>query len=204
MNLNLLNFDKNSFLKFIYFQHIVLFIAFNFIFVLTYKKYSPIVITISIILLCLYAYFYHVIAHKIPKQFNVHTLFHHNHKDNQNYINFIVNLIIETFFNVFMFYIVFKLQQILNINYIPNIIILFIGLLYTSIHIINYSIFHLDEAHVLHHSSAENKTCNYGIDTLDHIFGTSCNNKYENICHFIPNILLTFLITYYVYKPKLF
>jgi sterol desaturase/sphingolipid hydroxylase (fatty acid hydroxylase superfamily) len=204
MNSNLFAFDKKSFLKFIYFQHIVLFIAFNFIFLLTYKKYSPIVITLSIFFVCLYSYFYHVIAHKIPRQFNIHTLFHHNHKDNEKQINFIINLIIETFFNIFLFYIIYKAQQIMNVNYIPNIIIFFIGLLYTSVHIINYSIFHLDQAHVLHHLSNNDKTCNFGFDALDHLFGTNCNNKYENMCHFIPNILLTFLITYYVYKPKLF
>ena len=204
MNLNLSFFEKNSLFKFFYYQSIVLFIMFIFIYILTYKKHSVIIVYLSVLFLFLYEYFYHVFFHMIiPKSLNVHLLFHHNHKHNENLIPYIINLTVEGMSNLFIFYVLYELQNILNLEIIPNIIIFYMGLLYTSIHVINYSIFHLDESHVLHHLSTDKKPCNYGPDVLDHLFGTNCNKRYEDFCHIIPNILLIFLITYYVFKPKL-
>ena len=59
----------------------------------------------------------------------------------------------------------------------------------------------------MHHESTasmEKKTCNYGPDLVDHVFNTNCKEKFENYNHIIPNTLMSFLITYYLYKPELF
>ena len=56
-------------------------------------------------------------------------------------------------------------------------------------------------------STDENKesACNYGPDFIDHLFNTKCDkNTFENYNHIIPNILISFLLTYYLYKPELF
>jgi hypothetical protein len=90
---------------------------------------------------------------------------------------------------------------------VPEIIIFYYGFLYTTVHIINYSIFHTANEHVLHHDTTDDntvKTCNYGPDLMDKIFETNYSNKFENYNHIIPNIMMSFLITYYFYKPTLF
>jgi hypothetical protein len=79
---------------------------------------------------------------------------------------------------------------------------MFYGLLYISVHIINYSIFHTSEKHIKHHITS-NKTLspqNYGPDFIDHIFGTNSDEEFENYNHILPNILISFIITYYIYE----
>jgi hypothetical protein len=205
MYLNTSFFEKKSLLKFFYYQFIVLFLIFICIYLLTYKKHSITVITLSMLGLYLYAYLNHICLHIIPKMLNVHLLIHHTPTES-NLVHSI-NLILETIVDLLVFYFIYYLQYAMHVNYIPNIIIFFYALLYSSIHIINYSIFHLDKSHVLHHAtnnSNNKKDCNFWPDTLDHLLSTNCDNRYENMYHYIPNILIIFLITYYVFKPKLY
>ena len=105
-----------------------------------------------------------------------------------------------------MFFVIFYfIQKLLNIDFVPNIIIVYYALIYVSVHIINYSVFHLAKSHVIHHETTteEKKTCNYGPDFADHLFGTNYDDNFENYNHIIPNILMAFLITYYLYKPQI-
>ena len=175
---------------------------------LTYKKYSPFLTIFSITILYFYSYFIHRIFHYFPDIINIHLNNHHNTEENSEKILKTVNLMIELFSNIMFFVIFFYIQKILSIDFIPTIIIFYYGFIYVSIHIINYSIFHTSYSHVLHHKSAENedksKTCNYGPDLVDHIFHTNCDEKIENYNHIIPNALIAFLVTYYLYKPQLF
>ena len=96
----------------------------------------------------------------------------------------------------------------MNIDIVPNILIFYYGFIYVTAHNINYSIYHTSEQHVIHHKTTDDdtvKTLNYGPDLADHIFNTSYyKNKFEDYVHIIPNILLSFLVTYYYYKPQLF
>ena len=70
-------------------------------------------------------------------------------------------------------------------------------MLYTSIHYINYSYFHINNFHELHHKDTYK---NIGPDICDIIFGTkykienSNENTIENTDHYIPNILISLLI----------
>ena len=156
--------------------------------------------------LYLYAYLNHICLHIIPKMMNIHLFIHHTPTKSNLYHS--INLILEAIVDLLVFYFIYYLQYTMKANYIPNIMIFFYALLYTSIHIINYSIFHLDESHVLHHSTNSknnNKNdCNFWPDTLDHLLSTNCDNRYENMYHYIPNVLIIFGITYYVFKPKLY
>jgi len=189
-------------------QFIPIFCLFTLSCLLTYKKYSPFYTGISIIILFVYSYFIHIAFHNFPDIINIHVNHHHNAEENKNIINRILNFLLETVTNIIFFLIFYYFQKIMNINLVPDILIFYYAFIYVTVHNINYSIYHTAEQHVLHHKTTDNadvKTYNYGPDLADHIFNTNYyKNKFENYTHIIPNILLSFLITYYLYKPVLF
>jgi len=176
--------------------------------ILTYKKYSPLVTGVSMAILYFYSYFIHKLFHYLPIIMNIHLNFHHNHSENKKIMYKYLNLVVELFSNIMFFVIFYYIQKVLGLNFVPEILIFYYGFIYVSIHIINYSIFHSSEAHILHHvnssSIEKNKNCNYGPDLVDHIFFTNCNKNIENYNHIIINTLLSFLFTYYFYKPQIF
>ena len=188
-------------------QFIPVFCFFVFAFLLTHKKYSPIYIGFSIFVIFYYSYFIHIAFHKLPDIINLHVNHHHNAEENKIIINKILNFLLEFVTNIIFFVLFYYFQQITNIHLAPNIIIFYYGFIYVTVHNINYSFFHVADEHVLHHKSTDDdrvKTCNYGPDLADHIFNTNCNETFENYNHIIPNTLISFLITYYFYKPQLF
>lgn len=181
----------------------------NFIFVilgiiLTYKTISPLRVTVSIFILYYFSYFIHRLFHYFPKNINIHTLFHHSKRG--RILAKYFNLFVEFLLNVTFFIIFYYIQKLLHIAFVPEIIIFYYGFIYTSVHIINYSIFHCANSHVLHHENSHdiNKTCNYGPDLLDHLFSTNCNDKVENYDHILLNIIISFISTYYIFKPDIF
>uniref|UniRef100_A0A6C0LB91 Fatty acid hydroxylase domain-containing protein n=1 Tax=viral metagenome TaxID=1070528 RepID=A0A6C0LB91_9ZZZZ len=172
---------------------------------LTYKTISPIRTALSIILIFLYSYFIHKLFHHLPKPINIHMFIHHNHKNENNSFVKYTNLFIECLMNIFFFVLFYYIQQGLSNHFVPNIIIFYYGFVYTTIHIINYSIFHCSKAHVIHHKTGANinKTCNYGPDVLDHLFKTNYDEKIENYNHILLNIIFAFFASYYVFKPTI-
>jgi hypothetical protein len=66
-------------------------------------------------------------------------------------------------------------------------------ILYSSIHNINYGMFHVNDVHSLHH---ENQATNYGPDLWDVIFKTKNkkNKSIENTNHYLPNIIIILCI----------
>jgi len=185
-------------------QFIPVFIVFVCGLVLTYKTISPLRAGSSIGILFYFSYFIHIFFHNLPDIFNVHINYHHDVESNKNIINRYINLFIEVVINIMLFVIFYFIQNILNIDFVPNIMIVYYGILYVSIHIINYSVLHLAKSHIIHHqTTGEKKTCNYGPDFADHLFGTNYDDNFENYNHIIPNILMAFLITYYLYKPQI-
>jgi len=189
-------------------QFIPNFITYIFAVILTYKKYSPIMTSIYILILYFYSYFIHKFLHYLPNIINLHLNDHHNSIQNQNILYNFLNLSLELVTNILFFVVFYYAQKILQIKFVPEILIFYYGFIYVSVHIINYSIFHASKTHVLHHESSDkidkSKTRNYGPDLADHVFKTNYDNKIENYNHILPNILMAFLFTYYFYKPKIF
>ena len=187
-------------------QFIPSFLVLIFALLLGNKQYSPLRISISIGILFYYSYFIHRLFHNLPDLINVHKAFHHNTDlNNDSIIARIFCLVIELFVNILFFVIFYFIQKLLNISYVPNMLIFYYGFIYTTVHIINYSICHISPEHMNHHkTSNDNTSYNYGPDLVDHIFNTNYSDNFENYNHIIPNTLLSFLITYYLYKPKMF
>lgn len=173
---------------------------------LTYKTISPIHIFLAIILLFFYSYFIHKLFHYFPKEINIHMMIHHNHNNENNSFVKYTSLFIECLMNIFFFVLFYYLQQGLSSHFVPNIIIFYYGFIYTTTHIVNYSIFHCSKAHIIHHKTGNNinKTCNFGPDLLDHLFLTNYDKKIENYNHILLNIIFAFFTSYYVFKPTIF
>lgn len=179
---NLPEFFENHFME--------VFITYVFALRLMSNTSTPPFITIaSMLILFYYSYFIHMLTHKIPKEYNPHVLFHHGKHAN----DFWINLIIETIINVLFFVVFYYLKVLFKLKFIPTILIVYYGIIYVSVHDINYSIFHLGKNHHSHHLDPTQK-CNFGPDILDHFFGSNCNSNYENLMHALPNILGAFLI----------
>ena len=98
------------------------------------------------------------------------------------------------------------LEQFSNYAYyfsiIDDWIVIFYYLFYTTIHNVNYTLFHVNNVHEIHHNEFVK---NMGPDICDIVFGTKYKPEegLENTDHYIPNILFcTFfvLMLKYIWK----
>ena len=137
--------------------------------------------------------FWYYISHiRYHLNFNVFTVLHNYHHDN-NYD------IISNIANVTSEYSIISLLFVLHYHFFKTTflncwIIIFCIIYYSTIHNINYSFFHVNNFHELHHVS---QTTNYGPDIFDIIFNTKNNTipNVENCNHTIINyILITIII----------
>jgi hypothetical protein len=110
---------------------------------------------------------------------------HHYHHENNNWFAYLSQILLEINFAV-IFVILYKL---FNTCILDEWVILYFVLFYSSIHNINYSIFHVNKIHSLHHKKI---MTNIGPDICDIIFNTKNkkNKKVENTNHYIPNIMI--------------
>lgn len=188
-------FDKENLKQLFYYQSIPIYILYVFGALLTYKKQHPILTVACISFLTFYSYIIHVAIHQLPDHLNIHMLFHHDN----NIIHPDIGLCIEFIYNVLFFVFFYYMQMLSGIKYVPDILIFYYGVVYISIHMVNYSIFSVRN-HTIHHSMLDKKVlCNYSPDIFDHYFGTNYDECYEDFSHFIPNLVVAFLITYYVF-----
>ena len=130
-------------------------------------------------------YFYHI---EFVYPLNVVHLYHHSHN---NFFSHFIQILLE--FNSLLYVIFFKYLVIFQygINILPFIndwIIVFFYFFYTTVHNINYSIFHVNHIHEFHH---KNFMYNIGPDISDIILGTKFNPDVdlENTDHYIFNII---------------
>ena len=187
--------DKKNTEKFFHFQFLDYFIFFIFAILLTKNK-QPFVTFCVVVLITYYIYFIHRLVHYIPSKWNLHTLFHHKNKFKTSYL---FNHIMETLLNIMFFVSFYWIKMVFKLNFIDNSLILYYGIVYTSTHMINYSIFHSGLNHAKHHNIDKN-VCNYGPDVIDHILNTNCDKKFENMNHILINVIIAYFITSCVYK----
>lgn len=171
-------------------------------FTTNYKSWSLIVLSIIIlsrtnliggfitfIILIVFAYFIHYYSHlKTSYPFNITHLYHH---ENNNFFSHFIQITLE-FVALLSFlytkYIAFH-TEILN-----EWVVIFFYFFYTTIHNINYSIFHVNNVHENHHKF---RMLNMGPDICDVIFNTKhdLETGIENTDHYIPNIIICLIIT---------
>jgi len=132
------------------------------------------------------------------KILDYHHIYHHDSVINKKWyhiiIEFTLNIITEGVLLIL-------LNLIFKINYLNNYIIFFWGLLYATVHIINYNIKHSIH-HEYHHIDTSK---NYGVDTIDILLGSKYKEKnYENLNMISINILLITPIIILLKKYKIY
>lgn len=168
---------------------------------INYKSWILIIIAVSILsypnvilgyvtflILIISAYFFHYLCHfKAAYPLNIVHLYHHNH--NNNFSHFI-QIMLELIFLIFFLY----LKEHFHFSFLNVWIILFFYIFYTTIHNINYSIYHVNTVYEMHHKL---KVQNMGPDICDIIFNTKYNVEHdvENTDHYNYNILGSFTVT---------
>jgi hypothetical protein len=83
--------------------------------------------------------------------------------------------------------------QLPFLHYLNEWIVLFFYLFYTTIHNVNYSIFHVNNVHEIHHREFVK---NMGPDICDVLFGTKYKPEegLENTDHYIPNLFFCTMV----------
>jgi len=193
-----MRFFKEKLLKIFNYQLICLFLLYFFAVLLTYKKINPFLSIIYLFIIVLSSYLIHIIySLNIFKEYSPHLIFHHNENDEINnkylFVELCVNISIFILFYFFNYYFL--------CGFVPNILIFYFAILYISVHLINYSLLHNSPSHELHHKYIN---CNFGPDFLDHMFRTNCDDQVENWNYMIPNVVFSFFLTWFVFKPKIF
>ena len=124
-----------------------------------------------------------------------HTAFYVNsvhvyHHKNNNYLSHISQILLEliSILNFIFIKHVFSFFSFLN-----EWIIIFYYIFYTTVHNVNYSIFHVNNVHEIHHKL---QSVNLGPDICDVIFQTKfdVNESLENTDHYIYNIIYGLLL----------
>jgi hypothetical protein len=89
---------------------------------------------------------------------------------------------------IVLYILFFKHLNIPFFKWFNEYVVFFFYFFYTTVHNINYSIFHINRVHELHH---ELKIKNIGPDICDILFGTKHEpeNGLENTDHYIPNMI---------------
>lgn len=203
MFLNTSFFNKTNFPEFLYNHFSYSCIIILFAIILTYKTINPFYSILLMLGLMYYSYFIHVLLHILPQKFSLHLAYHHNIEQNSTKNGKIISFLVEALFvDVGIFYLLYILQILFKYELFPPIFILYYGLIYITVHNINYSILHIGN-HPYHHLGDKGElSTNFGPDPIDHFLGTNQNSTFEHMYHFIPNIIFCFLLTTIIYCDK--
>ena len=127
---------------------------------------SPFVTFAQGFLVNMWVYWIHRLSHMLPDSvFNYHIYSHHNKKlDLPRHME----LFLEFYCNMSWFLLLILLQYITGIEIAPKLLILFIGIWYSSAHVINLSMYPNKE-HRTHHVETG---FNYGPSYMDFVFKT--------------------------------
>jgi hypothetical protein len=153
-------------------------------------KETPLLITgLQLLLINVWAYWGHRILHMLPEFFyNYHIYVHHNKK---LHLERYIELFYEFHTNMLLFIIPLVLQRITNIYIIPEILILFVGLWYSTVHVLNLSLIPNIE-HSTHHVDPK---YNFGPSYMDFIFGTlKVEEGYSSDSQVINGVVLYIII----------
>jgi len=141
---------------------------------------------ITFFIMLFLSYFLHKESHRYK---NIITIAHHYHHNNNNFLSHFIQILVEiSIGSIFAL-----LYNIFKTSFLNPWIIIFYIIFYSTVHNINYSIFHVNRVHELHHKHIHT---NLGPDICD-IIGRTKNaleSYVENTNHYIPNIVVAFII----------
>ena len=162
--------------------------------VLLTPESSP-VFTLStfVVLMCI-AHLFHYCAHwPCAYPYNITHIYHHK---NNNFFSHSIQAVIE--FTALLFFLFLKTfcgdYLHLDLSWLNAWVILFFYVFYTTVHNINYSYFHVNNVHEIHHQVLDK---NMGPDICDVLFNTK-QGPVENTDHYLYNVFGAFGLVYLV------
>ena len=160
---------------------------------LVYPTYSYGSICLQLIFLSNWVYWVHRLSHNLPNSLlNYHLYSHHN---KALHLPRHIELAFEFFTDLSWFGILLLLNLLLkyicNISFLSNTLILFIGIWYSSVHVLNLSLFN-DHVHKYHHKDSN---YNYGPPYIDFMFGTlQMDDSYTTNSEITNGLVVFFLL----------
>jgi len=153
---------------------------------LVYPQYSAFSIAIQLIAINLWVYWIHRLSHALPNQpWNYHIYSHHN---KQLGLSRPLELVCEFLTDFSWFLLLLALKFGFHMDFLSSSLILFVGLWYSSVHVLNLSLGNHIE-HKIHHIDYN---YNYGPAYIDFLFGTLKVDKDYTADFEIPNGLAAF------------
>ena len=153
-------------LKFLHSYFFVLVISYLLAIFLVYPKYGLLSIALQLTALNFFVYGVHRLTHNLPSiLLNYHMYSHHNKSLG---LPRPFELACEFLCDLSWFALLALAQYLLKVDLISNTLIAFIGLWYSSVHVLNLSLGDSKE-HRIHHVE---KDYNYGPPYIDILFGT--------------------------------
>ena len=131
-------------------------------------------------------YWVHSESHSIRNWF---TISHHYHHENNNWFSHGIQILLEMQFGLLLPVI----NEFLMDDILDKWVIILLYIFYTTVHNVNYSLFHVNKTHELHH---KNIYTNIGPDICDVLFETKNQENIrdedhlEDISHYIVNIIV--------------
>jgi len=159
-------------------------------FLLLYPTYSAWFIFFQGFCINLWVYLLHRACHLLPNiPLNYHLYSHHNKLFS---LPRPLELICEFFTNFSWFLLILLVKYAFDLSSISTSLVLFIGLWYSSVHVVNLSLFpHME--HKLHHTDY---TVNFGPPYIDYLFGTLQVEDNYTADYELPNGIASFAIVY--------
>jgi len=141
-----------------------------------------------------WVYFVHRGLHLLPKwgplePMNTHMFFHHQE---EKPLPRPLELFFEFFTDTGMNLLILPVQMLLGFTIVPLPCVLLFAFAYTSIHIVNYSMFG-SVFHKRHHLTLVK---NFAPDAMDHIVGTNYNDEFEDLVPFSLNVIVCTALLY--------
>lgn len=175
-------------LKSLHSYFFVLVISYLLAIFLIYPKYGLLSIALQITLLNFYVYGIHRLMHNMPSMLlNYHMYSHHNKSLG---LSRPLELFCEFFCDLSWFIGFALVQNVLKIDLVSNTLIAFIGLWYSSVHVLNLSLGDSKE-HKIHHVESD---YNYGPPYIDILFGTLKTEENSDENDKIKNGILIFFL----------
>jgi hypothetical protein len=141
---------------------------------------------VTFFVMLFFVYWIHLESHSVRNWF---TISHHYHHENNNWFSHGIQILLEMQFGL-----LFPLiNEFLMDNILDKWVIILLYFFYTTVHNVNYSLFHVNQTHELHH---KNITTNIGPDICDILFDTKNQENIhdedhlEDISHYIVNIIV--------------
>jgi hypothetical protein len=140
----------------------------------------------------LYYYFMHrFIIHGLPSTFlNIHL---YNHHDKQLHVHRNLELFIDFIAELSWCLPLLVLQYVSGVWIVSPSILVFVFLLITISHILNYSILG-SQIHYKHH---QDSTKNFGPDVMDHLFGTNSEKEREDVLQHVSSLVMSCIVVHF-------